>query len=140
VHRIIKHDLHGKLTMKYLSALEQQVEEISKQSSIRERLAMEAERAVDDMKRAEFMRGKEGEEYDGIISGVTKNVIFVQLDNTVEGVIPLSSLQDDYYVYNEKLYCIIGEHTKRKIALGDEMRIRVVAVSVYPPRIEFEPV
>jgi ribonuclease R len=120
--------------------LEQKVEEISRQSSIRERVAMEAERAVDDMKRAEFMRGKEGEEYDGIISGVTKNAIFAQLDNTVEGVIPLSSLQDDYYVYNEKLYCIIGERTRRKISLGDEMRVRVAAVSVYPPRIEFQPV
>lgn len=140
VHRIIKQDLHGKLTEKALSALEQQVEEVSRQSSIRERLAMEAERAVDDMKRAEFMRGKEGQEFDGIISGVTKNVIFAQLDNTVEGVIPLSSLQDDYYVYNEKMYCIIGEHTRRKISLGDEMRVRVVSVSVYPPRIEFEPV
>jgi ribonuclease R len=140
VHRIIRYDLKGKLTSKVLSALEENVEEISRQSSIRERLAMEAERAVDDMKKAEFMRGKEGEEYDSIVSGVLKNVIFAQLDNTVEGVIPLSSLQDDYYVYNEKLYCIIGEHTKRKIALGDEMRIRVVAVSVYPPRIEFEPV
>ncbi len=140
VHRIIKHDLHGRLTEKTLAALEGQVEEISKQSSIRERLAMEAERAVDDMKRAEFMRGKEGQEFDSIVSGVTKNAFFTQLDNTVEGVIPLSSLQDDYYVYNEKLYCVIGERTRRKISLGDEMRVRVVAVSVYPPRIEFEPV
>ena len=140
VHRIIKHDMHGRLTDKTLAALERQVEEISKQSSIRERLAMEAERAVDDMKRAEFMRGKEGWEFDGIVSGVTKNAFFVQLDNTVEGVIPLSSLQDDFYIYNEKLYCVIGERKRRKISLGDEMRVRVVAVSVCPPRIEFEPV
>ncbi len=140
VHRIIKMDLKGGLTEKALASLDEKVDEASRQSSIRERLAMEAERAVDDMKRAEFMRGKEGEEYDGIISGVTKNVIFAELDNTVEGVIPLSSLQDDYYVYNEKMYCVIGERTKRKISLGDEMRVRVVSVSVYPPRIEFEPV
>lgn len=140
VHRIIKYDLEGKMTAKTISSLEEKVDEASRQSSIRERLAMEAERAVDDMKRAEFMRGKEGEEYDGIVSGVTKNVFFVQLDNTVEGVIPLSSLQDDYYVYNEKMYCVIGERTRKKISLGDEMRVRVVSVSVYPPRIEFEPV
>ncbi len=139
VHRIIKYGLAGKLTEKMLCVLEAKVEEISRQSSTRERLAMEAERAVDDMKRAEFMRGREGEEYDGVVSGVTKNAIFVQLDNTVEGVIPLSSLEDDYYVYNEKLYCIIGERTRQKISLGDEMRVRVAAVSVYPPRIEFEP-
>jgi ribonuclease R len=101
---------------------------------------MEAERAVDDMKKAEYMYGKEGQEFDGIISGVSRNVIFVQLDNTVEGVIPLSSLQDDYYVYNEKLYCVIGERTRRKLSMGDEMRVRVECVSVYPPRIEFTPV
>lgn len=139
IHRIIKMDKEGRLTEKMLTALGEKVDEAARQSSIRERLAMEAERAVDDMKRAEFMRGKEGEEYDGIISGVTKNVIFAQLDNTVEGVIPLSSLQDDYYVYNEKMYCVIGERTRRKISLGDEMRVKVVSVSVYPPRIEFEP-
>ncbi len=139
VHRIVKYDLQGKLTEKMSASLEEMVDEAARQSSIRERLAMEAERAVDDMKRAEFMRGKEGEEYDGIISGVTKNVIFAELDNTVEGVIPLSSLKDDYYVYNEKMYCVIGERTRRKVSLGDEMRVKVVSVSVYPPRIEFEP-
>jgi ribonuclease R len=139
VHRIIKLDKEGKLMMKMLTVLEEKVDEAARQSSMRERLAMEAERAVDDMKRAEFMRGKEGEEYDAIISGVTKNVIFAQLDNTVEGVIPLSSLQDDFYVYNEKMYCVIGERRRKKISLGDEMRVRVVSVSVYPPRIEFEP-
>lgn len=139
VHRIIKHDLGGRLTMKYLNTLEEKVEDISRNSSVRERAAMEAERAVDDMKKAEFMKGKEAEEYDGIVSGVLKNVIFVELDNTIEGVIPLSFLKDDYYVFNEKLYCVIGERTKRKISLGDELRVRVESVSVFPPRIEFRP-
>ena len=140
VHRIIKRDLNGRLTDKAMEALAAKVEEASKQSSLRERAAMEAERAVDDMKKAEYMFGKEGQEFDGIISGVSRNVIFVQLDNTVEGVISLSSLQDDYYVYNEKLYCVIGERTRRKLSMGDEMRVRVESVSVYPPRIEFTPV
>jgi ribonuclease R len=140
VHRIIKHDLGGRLTMKYLSALAEKVVNIADQSSNKERKAMEAERAVDDMKKAEYMRGREGEEYDGIVSGVVKTAIFVQLDNTVEGVIPLASLQDDYYVFNEKMYCVIGERKHRKISLGDEMRVRVADVNVYPPRIVFEPV
>jgi ribonuclease R len=140
VHRIIKRDLNGRLTANAIDTLAVWVEEASKQSSIRERAAMEAERAVDDMKKAEYMFGKEGQEFDGIISGVSRNVIFVQLDNTVEGVIPLSSLQDDYYVYNEKLYCVIGERTRQKLSMGDEMRVRVESVSVYPPRIEFTPV
>ena len=139
VHRIIKHDLGGRLTKKYLKILEEKVEDISRNSSVRERTALKAERGVDDMKKAEFMKGKEGEEYEGVVSGVVKNVIFVELDNTIEGVIPLSSLRDDYYVYNEKLYCVIGERTKRKISLGDEMKVRVESVSVYPPRIEFKP-
>ncbi len=140
IHRIIKRDLNGRLNGKAIDALAAAVDEASRQSSLRERAAMEAERAVDDMKKAEYMFGKEGREFDGIISGVSRNVIFVQLDNTVEGVIPLSSLQDDYYVYNEKLYCVIGERTRRKLSMGDEMRVRLESVSVYPPRIEFTPV
>ncbi len=140
VHRIIKSDLCGRLNKRTVEMLEDRVGEIARQSSIRERLAMEAERAADDMKKAEFMYGKEGQEFDGVVSGVSRNVFFVELDNTVEGVIPLSSLQDDYYVYNEKMYCVIGERKRRRITLGDQMRVRLVSVSVYPPRIEFEPV
>lgn len=139
VHRIIKRDLEGRLDGRAADALAGKVDGIARQSSLRERAAMEAERAVDDVKRAEYMRGKEGEIYDGVVSGVSKNVIFVQLDNTVEGVIPLSSLRDDYYVYVDKLYCVVGERTRRRISLGDVMSVRVVSVSVYPPRIEFAP-
>jgi ribonuclease R len=140
VHRVVKSDLSGRMTKKAVEAMEARVSDISRQSSIRERVAMEAERAADDMKKAEFMYGKEGQEFEGVVSGVSRNVFFVELDNTVEGVIPLSSLQDDYYVYNEKMYCVVGERTRRRISLGDEMRVRLVSVSVYPPRIEFEPV
>ena len=140
VHRVVKSDLTGRLTKKAVESLEARVSDISRQSSIRERVAMEAERAADDMKKAEFMYGKEGQDFDAVVSGVSRNVFFVQLDNTVEGVIPLSSLQDDYYVYNEKMYCVVGERTRRRISLGDEMRVRLASVSVYPPRIEFEPV
>lgn len=139
VHRIIKHDLGGRLTLEYLEKLEEKVVDISDQSSLRERAAMQAERKVDDMKKAEYMLGKEGRKYGGVVSGATKNAIFVELDNTVEGVIPLSSLMDDYYIFDENLYCIFGERTGKKISLGDEMSVKVVAVSVFPPRIEFEP-
>ncbi len=139
VHRIIKDDLEGRMTERHIEALEAIVAQASRQSSVRERAAMEAERMVDDVKKAEYMQGREGEVYDGIVSGVSRNVIFVQLDNTVEGVIPLSSFHDDYYVWVEKQYCVMGERTRRKISLGDEMRIRVESVNVYPPRIEFAP-
>ncbi len=138
VHRIIKHDIGGRLTEKYIENLEERVIDISDRSSLRERAAMQAERKVDDMKKAEYMMGKEGMIYPGIVSGVTKNALFVELDNTVEGVIPLSSLLGDYYIFDENFYFVKGEHTGKKISLGDEMTVRVMAVSVYPPRIEFE--
>lgn len=139
VHRIIKQDIAGKLDGKAIDSLTEKAAVIAQQSSRRERVAMEAERAVEDLKRAEYMYGKEGNVYDGIVSGLSRNVIFVQLDNTVEGVIPLSSLRDDYYIYMEKLYCVIGERKRRRISLGDTMRVCVKSVSVYPARIEFEP-
>ncbi|MBT3319326.1 MAG: ribonuclease R [Clostridia bacterium] len=138
-HRIIKHDIGGRLTLKYLEELDAKIDEICKNSSLRERAAMQAERQVDDMKKAEYMMGKEGRVYDGVVSGVMRNVIFVELDNTVEGVIPLSSLSGDYYVFDENNYCVVGERTGKRISLGDEKKIRVVGVSVFPPRIEFEP-
>lgn len=137
VHRIIKLDLAGKL-QNALDKLAAKTNVIALQSSRRERNAMEAERAVDDIKRAEFMRGKEGRVYDAVVSGVAKNVIFVQLDNTVEGVLPLASLRDDYYVYMDKLHCVIAERTRQRISLGDAIRVRLMNVCVYPPRIEFE--
>ena len=90
VHRIIKDDLTGRMTEKHALALEAIVEHASRQSSTRERAAMEAERMVDDVKKAEYMTGREGEIYGGVVSGVSRNVIFVQLDNTVEGVIPIN--------------------------------------------------
>ena len=139
VHRIIKHDIGGRLTIKYLEELDAKVDEICKNSSLKERAAMKAERQVDDMKKAEYMMGKEGRVYDGVVSGVMRNVIFVELDNTVEGVIPLSSLTGDYYVFDENNYCVVGERAGKRISLGDEKKIKVVGVSVFPPRREFEP-
>jgi ribonuclease R len=82
-------------------------------SSEREINAVDAERAVNDMKMAEYMAGHIGEEYGGVVSGVTKFGIFVELENTIEGMIPLASMDDDYYVYNEKQYCVIGERRGR---------------------------
>lgn len=137
IHRIIKKSLHGKLNDKDISRLAARVPDISLRSSERERLAMEAERAVEDIKKAEYMVERLGETYTAVISGVTPNALFAELDNTVEGVVPLSSMDDDYYVYNEKMYCVIGEHTKRRYNLGDEVKILVKAVDTGIPRVEF---
>jgi len=137
IHRIIKMVLHGKTDKKENERLLAKVPLISTRSSERERLAMEAERAVEDIKKAEYMQERLGQEFTGIISGVTPNAMFVELDNTVEGVVPLNTMDDDYYEYFEKLYCVIGERTKKRYNLGDEVKIMVRSVDTSIPRVEF---
>jgi ribonuclease R len=105
--------------------------------SQRERLADEAERETDDLKKAEYMLDKIGMEFDGIISGVTNYGIFVELANTVEGLVRMTALDDDYYVYNEKHYCLIGERTRKVYRLGDTIRIRVTNVDIPSRNIDF---
>jgi ribonuclease R len=137
IHRIIKKSLHSRLSAKEIERLAAKVPNISVQSSERERLAMEAERAVEDIKKAEYMMERLGKEYNGVVSGVTPNALFVELDNTIEGVVPLSTMDDDFYEYYEKLYCVIGERTKKRYNLGDEVKIMVHAVDTSIPRVEF---
>lgn len=137
IHRIIKLVIEKKMTTKKLKKLEQQLPEIARQASERERNAIEAERAVDDMKMAEYMSSQIGREFDGIVSGVTGFGIFVKLKNTVEGMIALAQLHDDYYEYVEKQYCVIGKRTKNKIALGDKVRIVVNSAQAATGEIEF---
>jgi len=137
VHRIIKENLAGKLSFKRMKKLESMLPEIGMKTSERERNAIDAERKADDIKKAEYIRQFIGDEFDGVVSGVVSSAIFVELANTVEGVIPLSELKDDYYVYHRDLYCVIGERTKRRINLGDKVRIIVKDVSPDLARIEF---
>ncbi len=137
VHRIIKAVLDGKADEKYTQRLEENLPDIAYQSSMRERNAIEAERAVQGRKMAEYMTRFIGEEFAGVVSGVTRFGVFVELPNTIEGMIPLSEMKDDYYVYFEKQYCVIGERTKKKIRLGDKVKIKVVSSDVEASRIEF---
>lgn len=138
VHRLVKKNLMGQLSMKEISRLENTLPEDCKHASDREIVAQKAEREIDDIKKAKYMQHQLGREFDAVISGVTKNVLFAELENTVEGVIPLSGLKGDYYEYYEKLYCVIGRRTKRKISLGDKVRICVRDVNVDTHRIEFQ--
>jgi len=85
------------------------------------------------------MADKIGEEYDGIISGVTNYGIYVALDNTVEGLIRMVDLEDDYYVYDEKHYCLIGEHQRKTYYLGDTIRIRISHVDLAARNVDFVP-
>lgn len=140
VHRLVKLMLAGKMNEKETKRLDGLLPGIAKQSSERERNAITAERAVIAMEMAEYMQDHLFERARGVISGVASFGIFVELPNTVEGMIPMSSLSDDYYVYNEKLFCLIGEHTRRRLTLGDKIKVQAVAADPEAGKIEFAPV
>lgn len=137
VHRIIKATLYNELNEKKIKRLEAILPEIADHCSQKERLADEVERETEDLKKAEYMADKIGMEYEGIISGVTRFGIYVQLPNTVEGLVRISSIEDDYYVYNEKHYCLIGERTRKIYRLGDIVKVRVVDVNIAERNIDF---
>ena len=137
VHRIIHAVLEGRANEKYTKRLEETLPAIANHASERERNAIEAERAVQDRKMAEYMTRFIGREYEGVVSGVTRFGVFVELPSTIEGMVPLSEMKDDYYNYMEKMYCVIGERTKKKISLGDKVKIRVVSSDVETSKIEF---
>ncbi len=137
VHRVLKMMLHGTLTEKKEQSLATFVASAAKQSSDREVAAAMAERDTTDIKKAEYMEEHIGEEFLGIVSSVTGFGFFVQLENTVEGLVRLADLRDDYYRYDEKNYCLIGERTRHKIMLGDQVKIKVVAASGTSGQIDF---
>ena len=103
-----------------------------------ERRAQDAEREVDDLKKAEYMSEKIGEEYHGIISSVTNFGFFVELPNTIEGLVHITDLDDDYYVYDERHLSLIGELTKKIYRLGDEVKIKVDRVNIDTHDIYFK--
>lgn len=140
IHRIIKSYIKGQIDDKLTDKLKKDVEYASNQSSIRERIAAEAEREVDDLKKAEYMQDKIGEEYSGIISSVTGFGLFVELKNTVEGLIHISSLGSDYFNFDEKHLTLTGEKTKKRYSLGNKIKIRVSRVDMFTREIYFEEV
>ncbi len=138
IHRIIKEQLNGKLTPKRIDQLSNIVEYASNQSSEREREAELAERDVHDYYKSVYMESKVGEEFDGIVSSVTSFGMFVELDNTVEGLIRMVDMNDDFYNYSEESYSLIGERTKKVFRIGDQVRIKVSKVNVDFREIDFE--
>lgn len=138
IHRIIKEFINGKIDDNRIKRLNTEVEYAAKQSSEMERLAQEAEREVDDLKKAEYMSERIGEEYEGIISSVTNFGMFVELPNTIEGLVHMSTLSDDYYVYDEKHLSLIGERTRKVYKLGDEVRIKVSKVDMFAHEVYFD--
>ncbi len=139
IHRIIREVFaKGTLTVERIDELNETLPEAAQQSSVRERVAVDAERESKDLKVAEYMMDKIGDEYDGIISSVTSFGIFVELPNTVEGLIHVSFLTDDYYHYDEGSYSLIGERTGRIMRIGDKVRIKVSGVNIEERKVDFE--
>ncbi|AOY77885.1 ribonuclease R [Clostridium formicaceticum] len=137
IHRIIKEHLQGKITEDRHQRLKAAAAYIAEQSSLREAIADEAERETVDLKKAEYVAQRIGEVFEGIISGVTSFGIFVELDNTIEGMIRLSSLVDDYYIYDSEKHLLIGERKKRIFRIGDVITIEVARVDVKQREIDF---
>jgi ribonuclease R len=140
IHRVMREVLEngGTLPETRSEALAPRMADIAQQSSERERVAVDAERDTEKLKKAEFMLDKIGEEFTGIISGVTSFGMFVELDNTVEGLIRLSDLSDDYYHFHELHMALIGERTSKVYRIGDEVKIRVARVNMDEYTIDFE--
>lgn len=138
IHRIIKEQLNGKIDEKRTARLANIVEIASKQSSEMERLAQEAEREVDDLKKAEYMQERIGEEFSAIISSVTSFGLFAELPNTIEGLIHITALDDDYYIYDEAHLCLIGERTKKVYRLGDEVKVKCTRVDIDNREVYFD--
>jgi ribonuclease R len=138
IHRIIKEFINGQIDENRTVRLKKEVEYASKQSSEMERVAQDAEREVDDLKKAEYMLDRIDQEFDGIISSVTNFGFFVELPNTIEGLVHISDLDDDYYVYDERRLSLIGEKTKKIYRLGDDARIKVTKVDIELREIFFK--
>lgn len=138
IHRIIKEFLNGELDEKRAKKLIPIVAEASKQASEMERVAVEAERELDALKKAEFMKNHVGETFEGIISSVTNFGLFVELPNTIEGLIHITSLYDDYYVYDDRYMTLIGERSGRKFSLGEKIEVLVSNVNLDSREIFFE--
>lgn len=137
IHRIIKENLHGKLTDARSEHFDKILPAVCEQSSKTERRAQEAEREVEKLKKAQFMRKHIGEVWEGVISGVTAYGFYVELPNTVEGMVHVNTLYDDYYVFQEAKYQLIGEMSGRTFCLGQKVKVVVNSVDLELKSIDF---
>ena len=140
IHRIISKYIEEnyQLSDDEIEKYRGQAEKYAKQSSDREKIAQKVERDSVDLKMAEYMQDKVGNEYDGIISSITSFGVFVELENTVEGLVRFADLGDDYFIYDEDRKTLLGEITKILYKIGDKMRIRVIRADKVSRQIDFE--
>ena len=138
IHRIIKECLRGKMNDKRISHYDKILPEVAKHASDMERRADEAERETEKMKKVEYMSAHIGEEFEGVISGVTAWGFYVELPDTIEGLVHVTSLKDDYYDYSESTYELVGQITNHRYKLGQKVRVVVTATDALLRTIDFE--
>ncbi|WP_353893854.1 ribonuclease R [Proteinivorax hydrogeniformans] len=137
VHRILKWIVTGKMNEKRVKHLQRAMPDVGLHTSTQERKAEEAERETVDLKKVQYMEGHIGDEFEGTISGVTNFGMFVELPNTVEGLVHISNMTDDYYHYHEKTYSLVGEKTSKRYRLGDKVRVTVAKIDKNEKIIDF---
>ncbi len=137
IHRIIKEQLRGKLDEKRITHYNEILPQVTKHSSEMERRADEAERETDKLKKAEYMEERIGSIYEGVISSITAWGIYVELPNTIEGMIHVSMLSGDYFYYDEASYEMVGQATDIRYKLGQKLTVKVNAVDRISRNIDF---
>ncbi len=140
IHRIMKEYIKGDFSEKRNESYSERLPEITKMCSERERAAEDAERETEDIKKVEYMKDKVGEIFDAVISNILSFGMFVELDNTIEGLVRISSMTDDFYWYNDKHFCLIGERTGKVYRIGDEIKVKLTEANVRSKQIDFIPV
>ncbi|MEQ8176230.1 MAG: ribonuclease R [Syntrophomonadaceae bacterium] len=138
VHRVLSSLLEGGMNAKRRASLEKKMTGYGEHSTLQEMKAEEAEREYVAIKKAQYMEQFVGEEFTGRIASVQSFGFFIELANTVEGLVHISSIADDYYEFNERNYTLIGRHSGRKFAIGDAVQVQLVRVDVDDAKVDFE--
>lgn len=139
VHRLIRDWLeNGPMDEERKDEWREKLPDVARHTSERERVAVDAERETDDLKKAEYMADKIGEEFEGMVSSVTNFGMFIELPNTIEGLVHMSYMTDDYYHYDERNYALVGERSKMTYRIGDVVKVRVVNVNKDEHTVDFE--
>ena len=138
IHRIIKDNLRGRMTESRRDHYAKILTEVTMQASSLERRADEAERETVKLKKVQYMKKFYGEEFEGVISGITKWGLYVELPNTVEGLVHVANMMDDHYDYDETHFQMVGVHTGRRYELGQKVKVRVTGCDTIARTIDFE--
>ena len=138
VHRVLTATLDGSMSSRKRKSLEGKMSAIGEQATQMEMKAEEAERDLVDIKKAQYMQQFLGGVFTARIASIQSFGFFIALENTVEGLVHISSIADDYYEFNERNYTLTGNHTGRKFAMGDQVKVQLVRVSVEDAKIDFE--